>query len=132
MTDDRPYNSVEFAIPVAAAFAVDDGPTVHVDDSGGGFDLDQDQVDAVLTGDCHRCGKSVDHRRDAAVGDDDRLHIDVAMITPLDKPGDAPTCTRDALEMGWGIAPICADCRREEVHRRFAIASEEMRLKGKP
>jgi hypothetical protein len=127
----RPYVSAELRVPLEHAFDARDHGDVHVDDAAGGFELDRADLGMLLAGVCRRCGASIDHRRQVELCDGWRLLVDIAVVPPVERTWQEPESTRDALDLGWSLAPVCRGCRRVELRGRFDLLMERWRAEGK-
>jgi hypothetical protein len=125
------YAGAEILVEVTKIFCTDDVGEVHLDDRSGGFQLELSQLDSLLVGECHRCGGLVDHRRSVEVGTERQCRIEIAVVPPVARTWLEPRTTRDALDLGWSLAPICFDCRREETRDRFDLVLERWRQEGR-
>jgi hypothetical protein len=128
----RPYVSTRAFVFVVDLFDAGDHGEVHLDDDSEGFDLDLAHLDRLLVGDCHRCGAAVDHRHRVELGQDPtRLMVEIAVVPPFERTWHEPADTREALDHGWTVAPICTGCRREGPYGRFDLVMERWRAEGK-
>jgi hypothetical protein len=127
----QPYVGAPVFVPVEHAFDARRFGEVHVDDVFGGFALDLDELDGLLEGECHRCGRAVDHRRGIPVVHERRLLIEIAVVPPVERTWQEPEHAREALELGWSVAPLCVDCHRVETRGRFDLVMERWREEGK-
>ena len=128
----RPYVSTRAFMLIVDLLDADDHGEVHLDDDFEGFDLDLADLDRLLVGECHRCGAAVDHRRGVEVGrDQTRFMVGIAVVPPFERTWQEPADTREALDLGWTVAPICTGCRSEEPHGRFDLVMERWRAEGK-
>jgi hypothetical protein len=127
----RPYVANRAFVSLVDLFDADDHGEVHLDDEFDGFDLDLAHLDALLVGECHRCATPVDHRRRAKVSPDPtKLMVEIAIVPPFERTWHEPANTREALDLGWTVAPICPDCRRRDLHGRFDLVMERWRAEG--
>lgn len=129
------YVSLPMMVPIAHVFATEDDGPFDVYEFGGSdrFEIDFDQLETILVGDCRGCGRKVDHRRGVGLGEGDRLPVEVATYVHPERDPTAgpPVDVRTAIDAGWGIAPVCDECQAAAIRRRFESFTDQWRREGK-